>query len=836
MLMQSQWYIRNFLGNMISTHSTSQTCNPERGDLLRSKSILRLNPPVGKKDGHSELQTINKFAKERLVDGLLFKVILVLKLDTPADLQCPSSKRMVLVLWNACQIMQKRLAKLQDKIMSLRRSCTIGYLFSQATAEIPMSSKLKIRNQGCLCYGSCAWILHVKGTAGIVSADGVFFVEPMMRAILLSVQLFTAEDLTHVYADESYTSLRSTIGLDVKTTRFSMQSSSISEYGNLSSLLATCNRDKMILKIKRTNAEGIVVRNKGKDVCTGHRQEGGQMLRMRVVKALYGTSSSTRAWYARFLLFCYNTITEKVLMKGDLNECMGEMDFLLSLQVKSVPDGSFYQSRQSTLKICLLSSTWICKNCKSTTLLKLLRPNSKVEMIHQLIHSSYSTDFSSECSQKILQVSKGQPKSLVVDVNFLGEGLILIGSARSRLLWYSSTEAEYVRCLLAVVAQLSLLQQVVSAGSSLFLLVVILPAASLVSAVIPSAWTNGFRGWSMVLLCSYLSAARLFLLGWSMVLLGSYLSCCTDCFLWVVLWFCFGSLFFRGRMVSAGWSMVLLVVIFPAARLVSAGWSMVLCYGLCCGRFHFCDRVFVTAVYHGVCCWLTLSAAIVTWFLLIVSYHDVGTNCICCLSVCCCTPVHKDDPQPNDYLRLFYFGGKDVPWISQISSAFGHSPLRATILPQWKISGAYILHCLTIKAGKGMIAYVKATRPNFYVLTVSTNVVAMRTADPKSPRPTFGFTRKLFSNMKLKWEGEAISLTPPMLAIAAAGNDAADEETVPAHAVAGSIISIQWEDETILGGFNDETHAGPDDAHTPQRCAGLGQRIPALFTSSICKD
>ncbi|GJU33834.1 hypothetical protein Tco_1182188 [Tanacetum coccineum] len=64
-------------------------------------------------------------------------------------------------------------------------------------------------------------------------------------------------------------------------------------------------------------------------------------------------------------------------------------------------------------------------------------------------------------------------------------------------------------------------------------------------------------------------------------------------------------------------------------------------------------------------------------------------------------------------------------------------------------------------------------------------VTAPETAD-RTPRPTFGFTRKLFSNMKLKWEGEAISLTPPMLAIAAAGNDAADEETVPAHAVAGS--------------------------------------------------
>ncbi|GKF75330.1 hypothetical protein Tco_0224774, partial [Tanacetum coccineum] len=53
-------------------------------------------------------------------------------------------------------------------------------------------------------------------------------------------------------------------------------------------------------------------------------------------------------------------------------------------------------------------------------------------------------------------------------------------------------------------------------------------------------------------------------------------------------------------------------------------------------------------------------------------------------------------------------------------------------------------------------------------------LVAIETAD-RTPRPTFGFTRKLFSNMKLKWEGEEIPLTPPMLAIAAAGNDAADE-------------------------------------------------------------
>ncbi|GKE40892.1 hypothetical protein Tco_1464297 [Tanacetum coccineum] len=39
--------------------------------------------------------------------------------------------------------------------------------------------------------------------------------------------------------------------------------------------------------------------------------------------------------------------------------------------------------------------------------------------------------------------------------------------------------------------------------------------------------------------------------------------------------------------------------------------------------------------------------------------------------------------------------------------------------------------------------------------------------------------------MKLKWEGEAIPLSPPMLAIAAAG-DAADEPNAAANEAAGS--------------------------------------------------
>ncbi|GKB68190.1 hypothetical protein Tco_0929602 [Tanacetum coccineum] len=64
-------------------------------------------------------------------------------------------------------------------------------------------------------------------------------------------------------------------------------------------------------------------------------------------------------------------------------------------------------------------------------------------------------------------------------------------------------------------------------------------------------------------------------------------------------------------------------------------------------------------------------------------------------------------------------------------------------------------------------------------------IVALETVD-RTPRPTFDFTRKIFANMKFKWEGQPIPLTPPMLAIAAAGDDAADEDNAAANEVAGS--------------------------------------------------
>ncbi|GJZ11652.1 hypothetical protein Tco_0546411 [Tanacetum coccineum] len=93
---------------------------------------------------------------------------------------------------------------------------------------------------------------------------------------------------------------------------------------------------------------------------------------------------------------------------------------------------------------------------------------------------------------------------------------------------------------------------------------------------------------------------------------------------------------------------------------------------------------------------------------------------------------------------------------------------------------------------EGMIGNLKATKHKFLMYPRFLQmIVALETAD-RTPRPTFDFTRKMFANMKFKWEGQPIPLTTPMLAIAAAGNDAAggddaaNEDNAAANEAAGS--------------------------------------------------
>ncbi|GKF75690.1 hypothetical protein Tco_0225134, partial [Tanacetum coccineum] len=65
-----------------------------------------------------------------------------------------------------------------------------------------------------------------------------------------------------------------------------------------------------------------------------------------------------------------------------------------------------------------------------------------------------------------------------------------------------------------------------------------------------------------------------------------------------------------GRMVSAGWSMVLLVVIFPAARLVSASCTMVLLEVIVPAGFFVPAGSYGLYCCHLTCyCWLTFHPA-----------------------------------------------------------------------------------------------------------------------------------------------------------------------------------------------------------------------------------
>ncbi|GJW87919.1 hypothetical protein Tco_0163259, partial [Tanacetum coccineum] len=147
--------------------------------------------------------------------------------------------------------------------------------------------------------------------------------------------------------------------------------------------------------------------------------------------------------------------------------------------------------------------------------------------------------------------------------------------------------------------------------------------------------------------------------------------------------------------------------------------------------------------------------------------------------------------------------------------------LKHHLSPQWRFLVHTLMHSLSPKSGSwnqfsssiataliclstdrvfnfsrfiidGMIGNVKATKNKFLMYPRFLQlIVAIETAD-RTPKPIFGFTRKLFANMKFKWEGQPMPLTSPMLAIAAAG-DAADEENAAAHEAAGSIAEAHPE-------------------------------------------
>nr|GEU48374.1 copia protein [Tanacetum cinerariifolium] len=135
---------------------------------------------------------------------------------------------------------------------------------------------------------------------------------------------------------------------------------------------------------------------------------------------------------------------------------------------------------------------------------------------------------------------------------------------------------------------------------------------------------------------------------------------------------------------------------------------------------------------------------------------------------------------------------------------------KANLSPQWRFLIHTLIHCMSPKSGgwnqfpssiasalicmstrrtynfsrfilDGMIGNIGSKRHKFLMYPRFLQMIlGIQTTDP-SPRPTFDFTAKLFSNMKLNWDGPHMPLLAPMLVVPA-GGDGADAAAAGAAA------------------------------------------------------
>ncbi|GJW74525.1 putative ribonuclease H-like domain-containing protein [Tanacetum coccineum] len=779
----------------VLTHSTSLTCHPRKKvTCFMQKASLDESTRWHRRMAHVNFKTINKLAKEGLVDGLPLKVftnehncvayahrkqhkasyknisavrliydysellhmdLFVYPISGVLDRNTsPSVLQMTFAgssSSNGPSIMERNadyaeeLAKLQRQEYEAKDAAArYGYLFSQATAEILCQAEAEIRNQGVSAVTDPAGIdSAVREPAGIVSADGVSTGSPSADSDPAGsnpADCFPPAGSVEP-TDESNPAVSSSVSAEFNPV-----------YADESTL------------------------------------PPGQQL---------GSSENT----TRF------PVPSDVCMDQNLH-CAFSPSFLQPTSIaKALEDPDWVDAMQEEMQ------QFINQQCLFQT-------------------SSYSTDFSSECSQENFQVSKGATKTrLVVDVIYGQEGCL---HAVKRSDYYRatySTEDEYFEylvvhdwdggSLLSVRLRGSqyllwgylLPASLVSAGSSMFLLVVILPAASLVSA-----------GSSMFLLVVILPAASLVSAGSSMFLLVVILPAASLVSAVILP---------AGRMVSAGWSMVLLVVIFPAARLVSAGWSMVLLV-----------VIFPAARLVSAGCTMVLLEVIVpAGFFVPAGSYGLSTP-------------YKDDHKPKMILGILLRerGSRTSTRYPQLLGPLSieGTPLTWTLgscltygQKFWQLllsapNAAGFLTELQLLHGSEVVVMRRIIRApvNNLMMPIASLVMqiddyfcggmgdiglsASMEALPVPQPPPFSPVRETTPGEQLRTESEPVIFGPlPRLA-----NYIAPEDIDNLNSM---------EDDTILGGFHEETHAGPDDAPTTTADAARRAEDPALLTSLSAK-
>nr|GEY94758.1 hypothetical protein [Tanacetum cinerariifolium] len=133
----------------------------------------------------------------------------------------------------------------------------------------------------------------------------------------------------------------------------------------------------------------------------------------------------------------------------------------------------------------------------------------------------------------------------------------------------------------------------------------------------------------------------------------------------------------------------------------------------------------------------------------------------------------------------------------------------------------------------GMIRNIGSKRHKFLMYPRFLQMIlGIQTTDP-SPRPTFDFTAKVFSNMKLNWDGPHIPLLAPMLVVHAGGDG---DAAVAAGAAAAHDVPLPPPPPIVPPTHSSSSTLGPSTAAqaTPMRePTPVREPTPTSFSSSL---
>ncbi|GJT43861.1 putative ribonuclease H-like domain-containing protein [Tanacetum coccineum] len=549
---------------------------------------------------------------------------------------------------------------------------------------------------------------------------------------------------------------------------------------------------KWILKNKR-DARGIVVRNKARLVAQGHRQEEGiDYDKVYVDDIIFG--STNKAWCEEF----------EVLMQGEFEmSAMGEMSFFLW----------FYRMKQllmlfSSAKDNLRPDIMLELVCSSTSSYSLTSHLNAVKKIFKYLKGQpklglwYPNDspFQLEAySDSDYAGSHGDRKSTTGGCQFLGRRLISWQCKKQTIVATSSTEAEYVAAASCCVQVLWIQNQLLDYGFNFMNTKIFIDNQSTICIVKNPVFHQRTK---------HIEIRHHFIRDANEKTLIQVLKIHTDENVADLLTKAFDGPRFEYLVVHIG--MVDMVFFnLPAGCFVSAG-----SYGLCCwfhvhagghtfaGGFISADGC-VFLLLHGFCLWVARSAGCIihaagvvyaaytsiyaaelvcagSIMFLLADLFLLVVTCFCCLNLvsamlslilpgCVLLMV--------DLLPAGLQNGKDVfgptVWVHDyVATIDGREVVVTESLIRTQLhfddtNGIFDMPNSDILEGMRAIGY-----PTDRALTFLKNHLSS-SMEISGAHP---YALKLFANMKFKWEGQPIPLTPPMLAIAAAGDDAADEE------------------------------------------------------------